>query len=142
MGVEDKAWRAEKEILRWAAVEHRHLGTGIDALFIGAHILIDDRFAFPADANVAMENLNRRGWAELKDGQLLFLSEGILMGEVIDDVDYGGRWKRWRKRRKYEFFYWLAWTTVFCGAYLVIVPAILSVCRLIRWLMLVIVAKH
>lgn len=91
---DDKAWSAEKEILRWAATEHRHLGTGIDASFVENKILNDrGKYSnFPADALRPMENLQGRGWAEFGGGSLRFLEEGLLMGEVIDEVM---RWKGW-----------------------------------------------
>jgi len=129
---DDKAWSAEKEILRWAATEHRHLGTGIDASFVENNILTDrGKYGnFPDDASRPMENLQRRGWAEFGGGSLRFLKEGLLMGEVIDEVMLGKGWK-------YRFNYVLAWVTTYCGAALIIAPVlrfvILIVCHIVRW---------
>lgn len=130
---DDKAWSAEKEILRWAATGHRHLGTGIDASFVENNILTDrGKYSnFPDDAMRPMENLQRRGWAEFDGESLRFLKEGLLMGEVIDDVMRGKGWRYW-------FFYVLAWVTTFCGVALIIVPVLrfvfLFVCHIVRWL--------
>jgi hypothetical protein len=81
--------------LRWAATEHGHLGTGIDASFVENKILTDrGKYSnFPDDALRPMENLQQRGWAEFAGGSLRFLKEGLLMGEDIDDVT---RWKGWK----------------------------------------------
>lgn len=131
---DDKAWSAEKEILRWAATGHRHLGTGIDAGFVERNILTDrGKYSnFPDDALRPMGNLKQRGWAELEGGSLRFLKEGLLMGEVIDDVMRGKGWR-------YLGLYWLAWLTTLCGSFLIIVPAlksaILLACHFVRWLL-------
>ncbi len=114
---DDKAWMGEKDILRWAATEHRHLGTGIDWLFVKTNILTDLRYNnFPDDALRPMENLLQRGyvvgWPKIK-----FLKEGLLMGEVIDEVAQGRGWR-------YEFLYWFTWIAVICGVLLVIGPVV------------------
>jgi hypothetical protein len=130
---DDKAWSAEKEILRWAATKHRHLGTGIDAMFVENNILTDrgKYNNFPADALRPMENLKQRGWAELEGGSLQFLKEALLMGEVIEDVMCGKRWF-------YRLFYWLAWITTVCGAILIVAPVletvVLHLFYIVRWL--------
>jgi hypothetical protein len=130
---DDKAWSAEKEILRWAATEHRHLGTGIDASFVENKILKDrGKYSnFPDDALRPMENLQGHGWAEFDGRSLRFLKEGLLMGEVIDDVMRRKRSKLW-----YQINYVLAWFTTYCGAALIIAPVvrfvILVVCHIVR----------
>lgn len=131
---DDTAWSGEKEILRWAATEHRHLGTAIDAKFVADKILIDrTKYRnFSDDAKRSMENLRQRGWAELEGESLRFLREGLLMGEVIDDV-MCGKCRKW----KYACLYWLAWATTISGAVLIIAQAVklilIPLFRLVGW---------
>ncbi len=129
---DDKAWSAEKEILRWAATKHRHLGTAIDPSFVENNVLDRGKYSnFPADALLPMENLKQRGWAELEGGSLRFLKEGLLMGEVIEDVTGG---KRWFYRVFYRSFYLLAWVTTLSGAFLIVASWLKILILIVRWL--------
>lgn len=128
----DKAWNGEKQILRWSALEHRHLGTPIDVTFVEKNILTNRQIYsnFPADAERPMENLISKDYAKGTTSALLFLKEGLLMGEVIDDVANGKSWR-------YESIYWLAWAAAISGALIVIAPVarfiFLSIFHLLGW---------
>ena len=116
---DDKAWSGEKEILRWSALGHRHLGTPIDATFVKNNILTNQSIYdnFPDDAERPMENLISKEYAKGATSALLFLREGLLMGEVIDDVANGKSWR-------YECIFLLAWVAVISGAFTVIAPVV------------------
>ena len=126
---DDKAWSGEKEILRWSALGHRHLGTPIDATFVKNNILTNQSIYdnFPDDAERPMENLISKEYAKGTKRELFFLREGLLMGEVIDDVANG-------KRLRYECIYWLVWVAAICGALTVIAPVVRFILHVFRWL--------
>jgi hypothetical protein len=124
----DKAWSGEKEILKWTVKNHRHLGTPINVEFVQTKILTDPRYNnFPDDAQRPLENLIVREYAEPESVKvrwqddptraLRFRKEGLLMGEVIYDVENG-------KSRRYKYIYWLAWATAISGVLIVIAPVV------------------
>jgi len=122
----DKAWEGEKEILRWTALGHRHLGTPIHEQFVKDNILTNSGKYnnSPDDARRPMENLISRGYAMGRTDEFFFQKEGLLMGQVIDEVKRGRGWK-------YGMTYWLAWVTAISGILLVISNALLGMLELL-----------
>jgi hypothetical protein len=124
---DDKAWSGEKEILRWTARGHRHLGSPIDAGFVEKNILMDRKKYdnFPSDAQRPMENLIVKEYATGSTSSLLFSKDGLLMGEVIDEA-------LTLKRFRYTSFIGLVWVTVICGALAVICGALTVAISLVK----------
>jgi len=118
----DKAWDGEKEILRWSALGHRHLGTPINEQFVKDNILTDsEKYTnFPDDARRSMENLIKKELATGQPDGFFFLREGLLMGQVIHEIETGGD-------RLYRIAYPLAWATAIAGILLVMSNAILGI---------------
>ncbi|MBN2320368.1 MAG: hypothetical protein JXR49_14900 [Acidobacteria bacterium] len=83
---------------------------------------------FPDDANKPMENLITRGFATGTPDELFFSKDGLLMADVIFDIDDGKGWR-------YGFWYYLIWVLVICGAVIAIGSAInIILSPLLGWL--------
>jgi hypothetical protein len=122
----DRAWPMEKMILKWTVWNHHHLSTPLrpDVAFTHPEIVDrTDQDNFPLLLE-AMRNLVEREYATYAsnlalDRGIKFTRAGLLMGEVIDDVEGSGEgtWSAWR----YIFFIILVWAVAIAGALLVIV---------------------
>jgi hypothetical protein len=119
-----KVWKTEKEILKWTVYNHHYLNAGITHDFIRKNILVaaeEKLFEIEKEYDVRLaqtfSNLSKRGYIKLSDqrgDEMFLLKEGLLMGEVVYDVESGRGWK-------YFLFYWLTWATVWAGALSVII---------------------
>jgi hypothetical protein len=122
----DRAWPLEKMMLKWTVWNHHHLSTPLKADVAYLHpeiIQKTDEDNFPLLLE-AMRNLVERGYATYATGRAMddgikFTRIGLLMGEVIDDVEGSGAgtWSAWR----YVAFIVLVWIIAIAGALLVII---------------------
>jgi len=117
-----KVWKTEKLILSWTARGHHLIMHPIDHGYVrsGTGLLKNkDENNYDFGLSGTFTNLIGRGFAkpvERNDTQILFTPTGLLMGEVIDDVEGSNIWKKYR----YPIFYYLTWATASAGALLVI----------------------
>lgn len=118
-----KMWKTEKLILGWTARGHHLIAHPIDHDYVrnGGDLLKNkNKDNYDWGLSGTFGNLIKRGFAvEFTAGDtsnIIFTPEGLLMGEVIDDVENKklGGWK-------YNFFYYLTWITALMGAFFIII---------------------
>jgi hypothetical protein len=118
----NKIWKTEKLILSWTARGHHLIMCPIDHGYVrnGTGLLKNKNSAdYDIGLSGTFTNLIGRGFAESVEGnntQIIFTPTGLLMGEVINDVEGINVWKKYR----YPIFYYLTWATASAGALLVI----------------------
>lgn len=113
-----KVWKTEKLILKWTVWNHHLLGCPVDYEYF-KNGLIDKDKEPEYSLSSAFTNFIRKEYAEENQNKtgILFTKEGLLMGEVIDDVESKSYWRRW----KYKIFFCLVWITALAGALIVII---------------------
>ena len=129
----DEVWPIEKEILKWTRWNHHHLGTPLTNEFILFHGngVVSQNVRHDLDSiHVAMRNLIARKYATGSHASIAITAEGLLMGEVIDDVEGTGIENSLAD--KYSFFYYFIWTVAVLGGATVIVNFFYSIWPLIR----------
>lgn len=121
-------WILEKDILYWTAEGHHHLGSNLNNEDIKQ--ILNGYKKYQGNKlpgyKFAKENLVARGFAKGLNGDdttqgIKTTLEGLLMGQVIKDVQDGGI-----NRLKYPLFIKLTWLTIVAGVYLVIKPFIMD----------------
>jgi|GEM_PF-3274913 hypothetical protein len=122
----DAAWPLEKRLLYWTVWSHHHLGTPLRE-DMALKLLNEDPIAkkieggnYSYDLVIrALENLVQRGYAtgEPSGRGIYFTRDGLLMGEIIDDVESQGWWRR----NKYQALYLFVWAVAILGGALVII---------------------
>lgn len=123
-------WKIETIILKWARENHHHLWDPLNEQRIKYKIL---NGVYEYEYKHAMDSLVQRGYAEHLLGvapeiNIRITKEGLLMGEVIFDVENGG-WSG----HKYELFYWVVWLTLWSGVIIVFASALKIVWAVIKW---------
>ena len=124
----DETWPIEKEILKWTRWNHHHLGTPLtDEYIFQTHNNVLPRGLMTSFDSVhqAMLNLVVRKYAMGSHSSIVITAEGLLMGEVIDEVE--GTGVASSLGDKYSFFYYFIWTVVILGGATVIVNFIHAV---------------
>lgn len=116
-----KVWKTEKLILSWTAYGHHLISHSIDYAYVRGGLLKNkDRTTFDWGLSSTFGNLVMRGYVLPVDNTLpprfLFTPSGLLMGEVINDVESSGL-----GGIKYDFLYYLTWTTALMGALFIII---------------------
>lgn len=113
-----KVWKTEKFILKWTVWHHHLLAHPVDYEYFKNGLIPKGKesefsllgaFTNFIRKEYAEENINKTG--------ILFTKEGLLMGEVVDDMESRNIWRRWR----YGIFFWFVWATAIAGASLVII---------------------
>ncbi|MEK7618098.1 MAG: hypothetical protein AAB410_03040 [Patescibacteria group bacterium] len=130
-----KVWITEKEILRWTTDNHHHLGSEITKDHVrrvifheGTERFTESKYKFDIRLNKPFENLVQRGYATKNNEDALIITrEGLLMGEVINDVEKN----LFSKYIKYNSLYWLVWITAIAGALTIVINFIKAVSDLI-----------
>lgn len=120
-GTRLQRWIAEKEILKWTALKHHHLGSTLTNDGIKKEILHND---YSHAHEHAVEALIQQKYAEAVDGPtpgIKITKEGLLMGEVINEVENDNVFIRWKYCLKYTSFFALIWFTAIAGACIVII---------------------
>lgn len=111
-----RAWRTEKEILKWTTWNHHHLGTPIGEGYI-KRILPTQVSDEQWDITTAMRNLTERKFAYFSGDEIKFTETGLIMGEVINDIEGDSIWGNW----KYPLLLATTWITAIVGALSVII---------------------
>lgn len=119
-GNENSAWEIEKDILQWTVRNHHHLGTPLTETHASDPkngILKPDKYSDPGSLKQALFNLIQRGFATPVPSVpgIRFTKEGLLMGEVINDVRQGC----FIRRKRYPIFYLITWAIVILGVLLI-----------------------
>jgi len=114
-GTNLKAWPIEKQILKWTTSNHHHLGSLLTNSDIRNRMIEDKE---TRELHHAIENLIQRKYG---DGDpsvgVIITKEGLLMGEVINDLEGKNLFNKW----KYLVFFILVWATALTGALIVII---------------------
>lgn len=118
-GNENFAWEIEKDILQWTVRNHHHLGTPLTETHASDpknRILKPEKYSDPGSLKQGLSNLIQRGFATQDPSVpgIHFTKEGLLMGEVINDVRQGC----FLSKKRYQFFYWTTWLIVAFGVLL------------------------
>ncbi len=114
-----KVWKTEKLILSWTAQGHHLIAHPINHDYVRGGLLKDkekDNYEFGLSGTFT--NLIGRGFAvpvENDSSSIIFTPTGLLMGEVINDVENGKL-----GGMKYGFFYYLTWVAAITGALIII----------------------
>lgn len=117
-----KVWKTEKLILGWTARGHHLIACPINHDYVrNGDGLLRNKNSNDYDLGLsgAFTNLIGRGFAvPVKDNetQILFTPVGLLMGEVMNDVESG-----MIGVLKYELFFYLTWLTAVAGAAIIII---------------------
>lgn len=119
-----KIWDTEKIILKWTVWNHHKLASPLNHGKVRKDILKEDannKEKYDTNLTNTFTNLLQRGYAyEPKEKEeptdIKISSTGLLMGQVIDEVESGNIFKKY----KYPLFYYLVWSTIVCGAFLII----------------------
>ncbi len=120
-GTKLQCWKAEKKILKWTATEHHHLGSALTNQRIKEDILANQ---YTHEYEHAIQGLVQRKYAEAVDqpeAGIKVTKEGLLMGEVINEVENDNLLSKWRYQLKYVGFFALVWLTAIAGALIVII---------------------
>jgi hypothetical protein len=132
----DEAWLIEKEILKWTRWNHHHLNTPLtnEYIFSPLNKVLPQNLRNNLDLiHVAMRNLVARKYATGSHASITITAEGLLMGEVIDDVEGTGT-KNYLEN-KYFLFYYFIWTIAILGGLTIIINFIHSL-HFLLWLSL------
>ena len=117
-----KIWNTEKLILSWTARGHHLIMHPIDHGYVRSNTsLLKNKNENDYDFGLSgtFTNLIGRGFVKAVEGnntQIIFTPSGLLMGEVIDDVEGDKTWPKW----KYWIFFKFVWTVALAGALLVV----------------------
>jgi len=114
-GTERAVWDMEKDILKWT-IEHHHLSTSIETEKIKKILEKTGKYEDLSEYSHVDSNLADRGFGKFLGQGIVINMDGLMMGDVIRDVEDGNIFKR----IKYPVFYWLTWVTISSGLLLVI----------------------
>jgi len=109
-------WKIEKTILKWTANNHHHLGSPLTNDGVAKDIL-KNKYSY--EHLHAIESLIHRKYAERKEEGIIITKEGLLMGEVVNEVEGDKVYLKYKNQLKYEIFFWLVWFTAIAGALIV-----------------------
>ncbi len=113
---DNNIWDTEKILLAWAANQYVSLNKTLSHDELRKHIFKHgtEEFAvnqvkYDSHLTVPLENLTIRGYGTSNNPteHIQFTREGLLMGEVINDVSKGGI-----SKFKYSFSYFLIWLAI------------------------------
>jgi hypothetical protein len=117
-----KVWKTEKLILGWTARGHHLIAHPIDHDYVrNGDSLLKNKDGSDYDFGLfgTFTNLIGRGFAISVNGnetQILFTPVGLLMGEVINDVE-----SNIAGSLKYELFFYLTWLTAIAGTAIILI---------------------
>jgi hypothetical protein len=113
-----KVWKTEKLILKWTVWHHHLLAHPVNYEYFKKELIPKDKES-DYSLSGAFTNFIRKKYAEENESKsgILFTKEGLLMGEVTDDMESKNVWKR----LKYGIFFWFVWATAIAGGLTVIV---------------------
>ena len=116
-----KAWENEKEILKWVRTNHHHLGSLLTREDIKNRIFNTKDIP---EFKQTLQNLVQRNYAEFRSEDIVTTQEGLLMAEVVYDLESEQGRLYWLRRKKYRAFFVLVWLTALSGVVIVVGSAI------------------
>ena len=112
-------WSIEKKILKWATNHHHHLESPLNRKYIENNILQTRDPSDLSHLDPAMNNLCVKKFAKHVESGIEITLEGLMMGEVINDVE-----ERYWMSCWYALFITMIWIIVVSGIFTIILEAI------------------
>ena len=122
-----QVWGIEKQILKWTVDNHHHLGSPLSNEYIKENILRTRDTNYLNNLEPAVGNLRVKKLARQVNGGIEITLEGLMMGEVIHDLEE----TRFGKY-KYGLFIKLVWATIFAGVFTVLYESLIRLWRIIQ----------
>ncbi|MFA5106764.1 MAG: hypothetical protein WC497_00370 [Patescibacteria group bacterium] len=122
-----QVWEIEKQILKWTVDNHHHLESPLNGEYIKINILKTSDLDYLNNLNPAMGNLRVKKFARQVDGGIEITLDGLMMGEVIHDLECKSLVKY-----RYSIFIIIVWATIFAGVFTVIYEAVIRLYGIIK----------